>query len=126
MVVAARGTDNALWVRTLSNGAWGPWRSWGGTMSASPAIAGVSTGRIDAFSRGPNGALWTTTMSSSGVLTAWTGLGGNVITAPAAVSPAAGSIELYAVGTDHAVWRDALSGGVWFGLVAAGRNATNG
>ena len=82
--------------------------------------------RIDAFSRGPNGALWTTTMSSSGVLTAWTGLGGNVITAPAAVSPAAGSIEVYAVGTDHAVWRDALSGGVWFGLVAAGRNATNG
>jgi hypothetical protein len=59
VVVAARGTDNALWVRTLSNGAWGPWRSWGGTMSASPAIAGASTGRIDAFSRGPNGALWT-------------------------------------------------------------------
>ena len=116
VVVAARGTDNALWVRTLSsNGAWGPWRSWGGTMSASPAIAGASTGRIDAFSRGPNGALWTTTMLSSGVLTAWTGLGGQVITAPAAVSPAAGSIELYAVGTDHAVWRDALSGGAWSG-----------
>ena len=115
VVVAARGTDNALWVRTLSNGAWGPWRGWGGTMSASPAIAGASTGRIDAFSRGPNGALWTTTMLSSGVLTAWTGLGGQVITPPAAVSPAAGSIELYAVGTDHAVWRDALSGGVWSG-----------
>ena len=115
VLVAARGTDNALWVRTLSNGAWGPWRSWGGTMSASPAIVGLDHGRIEAFSRGPNGALWTTTMLSSGVLTAWTGLGGRVITAPAAVASAPGSIEVYAVGTDHAVWRDALTGGVWAG-----------
>ena len=40
VVVGARGTDNALWVRTLSNGTWGPWRSWGGNLSASPAITG--------------------------------------------------------------------------------------
>ncbi len=120
VVVAARGTDNALWVRTLSNGVWGAWRSWGGTMSASPAVAGASDGRTDAFSRGPNGALWTRTVSPGGVFTAWTALGGNVVTAPAAVSAAPGNVELYAVGTDHAVWRDALTGGVWAGWKSIG------
>jgi peptidoglycan/xylan/chitin deacetylase (PgdA/CDA1 family) len=120
VVVGARGTDNALWVRTLSNGAWGPWRSWGGTMSASPAIAGASNGRIDAFSRGAAGALWATTMSPDGARTAWAGLGGQLITAPAAMTSAAGSIELYAAGTDHAVWRNALSAGVWTGWKSVG------
>ena len=120
VVVGARGTDNALWVRTLSNGTWGPWRSWGGNLSASPAITGAADGRVEAFSRGPGGALWARSMSPGGVLTAWTELGGQVITAPAAVSAAPGSVEVYAVGTDHAVWRDALSGGVWSGWKSLG------
>jgi hypothetical protein len=120
VVVGARGTDNAPWVRTLSNGTWGPWRSWGGTMSASSAIAGASDGHVYAFSRGPAGSLWTATMAPGGAVTAWTGLGGQVITSPAAVSTALGSADVYAVGTDRAVWRDALSGGRWSGWTPVG------
>ena len=89
-------------------------------MSASPAIAGASNGRIDAFNRGAAGALWTRTMWSNGVLTQWTGLGGTLATAPAAVAGAPGSIEVYAAGADHAVWRDPLSGGAWSGWRSIG------
>jgi hypothetical protein len=70
--------------------------------------------------RGPGRAMWTRTLSPSGVPSAWTGLGGQVITSPAAVASAPGSAELYAVGTDHAVWRDALSGGTWSGWKSLG------
>ena len=117
-----RGQDDAVYLRTVRNGSWSAQTSLGGTIIGAPAatVAGGSTVVVAARGTGPNGALRTTTMLSSGVLTVWTGLGGNVITAPAAVSPAAGSIELYAVGTDHAVWRDALSGGAWTGWKPVG------
>src|SRR6185437_7922351 len=115
VVVGARGTDNALWVRTLSNGTWSGWRSWGGSMSASPALAGQSDGSVYAAIRGPDGSLQAAIMAPDGGLSGWTRLGGQVVTAPAAVSTAPGSVEVYAAGTDHAVWRDALSGGRWSG-----------
>jgi len=89
-------------------------------MSASPALAGASDGRVYAFSRGLAGSLQTATMAPDGAVTGWTGLGGRLITSPAAVSAAPGSAEVYAAGTDHAVWRDAMSGGRWSGWTRLG------
>ena len=74
VVVGARGTDNALWVRTLSNGTWGPWRSWGGSMSSSPALAGASDGSIYAVIRGADGSVLAAVMAPGGAMSGWTRL----------------------------------------------------
>ena len=104
VVVAARGTDNTLRLRMMHNGTWGRWTSWGGALSASPAITGGSDGRIDAFIRGKNNALWTRTLRPGHPLTAWKSLGGQLSTAPAAVTIQDNYFDVAAGGTDHAVW----------------------
>jgi len=104
VVVAARGKDNALWIRMMHNGTWGRWTSWGGVLSASPAITGGSDGRIDVFIRGKDHALWTRTLRAGGRLTAWKRLGGRLASAPAAVTIQDNFLEVAAAGTDHAVW----------------------
>ena len=71
VVVAARGTDGSLWLREMSQSVWGPWHSWGGIMSASPAITGASDFRLDAFVRGADGAMWPRTVPSGQPMTAW-------------------------------------------------------
>jgi peptidoglycan/xylan/chitin deacetylase (PgdA/CDA1 family) len=111
--VAARGTNNAVYMRTLKGGAWGGWTSWGGIVSSAPAIAGATDGRVDVFARGGDGALWTRTMGSNGVLTQWKSLGGQLATAPDAVSSGIGSIDVYATLTDHHVWHTSLLNGTW-------------
>lgn len=107
LVLAARGTDNALWVRMLQNGAWGRWASWGGTLTSSPAVSGMPSGRADVFARGADNAIWTRTLAAGGLLTGWRSIGGRVVTAPAVASTLT---EVYAVGTDHAVWVNVGSG----------------
>ena len=107
VVVAARGTDNALWLRMMHNGTWGDWASWGGALSSSPAVSGTADGRIDVFARGTDLAVWTRTLPAGGALTPWRSIGGRVTTAPAVPNTLA---EVYAAGTDHAVWVNSGSG----------------
>ena len=111
VVVAARGTDNALWLRIMRNGTWGKWTSWGGVLSASPAITVGSDSRIDAFVRGTDRALWTRALQAGGSLTAWKSLGGRLSTGPAAVKFQDNDSYVAAVGTDHAVWTTSTLGG---------------
>lgn len=99
-IVAARGTDSALWLRMRHNGAWGRWMSWGGVLTSSPAISGTSDGRIDVFARGTDNAIWTRTLPVGGTLTRWRSIGGRVTTAPAVPNTLT---EVYATGTGHAV-----------------------
>lgn len=107
VVVAARGADNALWLRMMRNGAWGSWASWGGALTSSPAISGTAGGRIDVFARGTDLAVWTRTLPAGGALTPWRSIGGRVTTAPAVPNTETG---VYAAGTDHAVWVNYGSG----------------
>jgi hypothetical protein len=113
VVVAARGTNNALWLRMMHNGTWGKWTSWGGVLSASPAIAGGSDGRIDAFVRGADHALWARTLRAGGSLTAWKSLGGRLSTGPTVAKIQDNSFVVAAAGTDHAVWTTSTSGRTW-------------
>jgi len=119
VVVAARGTHNTLRLRMMHNGTWGQWTSWGGTLSASPAITGGRDGRIDAFVRGADNALWTRTLRPGHPLTAWKRLGGHLSTAPAAVT-FGNSFEVAAGGTNHAVWL-ASTDSKWAWTSAGGR-----
>jgi hypothetical protein len=109
VIVAARGTDNTLRMRMMHNGTWSSWVSWGGKLTASPAITGGSNGRIDAFVRGADHALWTRALRPGQPLARWTKLGGRLSTGPAAVSVGTGSFEVAAAGTDHAVWTTSTS-----------------
>jgi hypothetical protein len=101
VIVAARGTNNALWLRWMKGGTWGKWTSWGGVLTSSPAISATVDGRIDVFVRGTDRAVWTRTLPAGGTLTRWRSLGGRVTTAPAVPNTLT---EVYAAGTDHAVW----------------------
>lgn len=103
VIVAARGADSTLRLRMMHNGTWSPWTSWGGRLTASPAITGSSGGRIDAFIRGRDGALWTRSLPFGGRLTAWKRLGGHLLTGPAAVATGNGTFEIAATWTDHSV-----------------------
>jgi hypothetical protein len=116
VVVAARGTDNTLRLRMMHNGTWGRWTSWGGTLSASPAITGTSLGRIDVFIRGADHALWTRTLRPGQPLTPWTRLGGHLSTAPAAVAVSENSFEVAAGGPGHFVWVASSPGWAWTSL----------
>jgi hypothetical protein len=107
VIVAARGTDNALWLRMRHNGTWGRWTSWGGGLTSSPAISGTRGGRIDVFVRGTDGAVWTRVLPAGGRLAPWRSIGGRVTTAPAVANTLT---EVYAAGTDHAVWANAGRG----------------
>jgi hypothetical protein len=116
VVVAARGTDNTLRLRMMHNGTWGPWTSWGGTLSASPAVTGTSLGRIDVFIRGADHALWVRTLAPGQPLTKWKRLGGDLSTAPVAVAPGENYFEVYAGGPDHFVWMASSDTWVWTSL----------
>jgi hypothetical protein len=116
VVVAARGTDNTLRLRMMHNGTWGRWTSWGGTLSAAPAITGTSLGRIDVFIRGADHALWVRTLRPGQPLTKWTRLGGHLSTAPAAVATGENSFAVYAGGPGHFVWVASSPGWAWTSL----------
>jgi hypothetical protein len=119
LVVAARGTDNTLRLRMMHNGTWGRWTSWGGILSAAPAITGTSLGRIDVFIRGADHALWVRTLRPGQPLTKWKRLGGHLSTAPAAVAVGENSFEVAAGGPDHFVW--VTSSGTWAWRSLGGR-----
>lgn len=68
LTVAVRGTDNALWIRTYADGAWGSWTSLGETLTGSPAIESTGPGGLGIYYAGTSGELyevWTTTSTWS-------------------------------------------------------------
>jgi hypothetical protein len=68
LTIAVRGTDNALWIRTYADGAWGSWTSLGETLTGSPAIESTGPGGLGIYYAGTSGELyevWTTTSTWS-------------------------------------------------------------
>ena len=120
LVVAARGTDSALWLRMRSGSSWGPWQRLGGVLSAAPAVVGHPDGRIDVFVRGSADNLWTRTRPAGGSWSGWTNLGGRLATGPSGVTLGSGAVGVYATGTDFAVWWKTRSGGQWSGWRSLG------
>lgn len=103
VVLAARGTDNALWVR-MSHGIWGRWQKVGGVLTSGPAVRGAADGRIDVVVRGSDNAAWVDSLPFGGRWSGWRSLGGRLVAAPA--------VSLYGTvavtGTDHGVWTTGL------------------
>lgn len=67
--VAARGSDNAVWVTVCTATACGAWGSMGGTLESHPAMTSWGTGHADVFIEGTDQRLW----QDIGTDTTWSG-----------------------------------------------------
>lgn len=127
--VFVRGTDNALWQRTLANGAWSAWSSLGGTLTDSPSAAvDPLTGRVSVFMRGGDGALYSRTYDGQSWESTFQRLdgptGGSFTGAPA-VAVSRGRTDVFVRGTDNALWQRTLTSGTWSAWSSLGGNLSD-
>ena len=80
LLIFGRGTDNGLWMTTVSLTGTSPgWTSLGGTITSKPGAVAQGTGAADysVYARGTDGAVWYRTHTVSG-WGAWHSLGGKL------------------------------------------------
>lgn len=118
--LAARGTDDALWVREHFREApqdeYTPWVKAGGQLVAPPAVVGTR-GMITYFVVGTDHAVWESHAPFAGHRQSpWKRLGGNVLpgTGPAAGSSSPNGRAVYVVGTDHQIHTRASDDGATY------------
>jgi hypothetical protein len=90
----ARGTDNALWYRTLT----GDWKPLGGGLTSGPAATTFGK-ELYIFVRGTDKAIWYRTLTKT-----WASAGGLCTSAPA-VSTAGTKLELFVRGGDKHLYQ---------------------
>src|SRR5665647_2443426 len=102
------------------------WESLGGYLTSSPAATSPTSGVIDVFARGTNGALYTRHYSG-GSWGAWTSLGGQIPagTSPAACSWGASREDLFVQGTNGALYQSTWTGSTWSGWTSLGGSITS-
>jgi hypothetical protein len=125
--VFARGTDGALWHRwqVTPGGWWAGWYSLGpppaqptpSVMTSTPTVGRNADGRLEAFARGTDGALWHNWQATPGGSWAgWASLGGAITSETAVAANADGRLEVFARGTDNALWHNSqVTPGDWSG-----------
>jgi len=130
------GPYGAIGVSLAQQGAWSAWASQGGVLTSDIAVARNADGRLEAFVRGTDNAVWHKwqTAPNSG----WSGWAseGGVITSQITIGRNKdGRLEMFARGTDNALWHKwqvapssgwsgwASLGGVLTSDIAVGQNA---
>lgn len=112
--VFARGTDDALYVKSTVDGReYSDWRSLGGILTAAPAAAS-NDGRLYVFAKGTDDALYVKSSPDGYNFTDWESLGG-ILTAPPAAASASGILYVFARGTDNALYTMTADSGTDFG-----------
>jgi hypothetical protein len=126
--VFVRGSDGALWGRTLRASVtgqmeWTPWISLGGRLlpGTAPAAAGNASGLFVA-AVGTDHAVWVREQLA-GKPPAWHSIGGKTAADPGLTSPAPNAVAAFVRGTDNAAWYDEFSGRT---AVAAGWHSMGG
>lgn len=111
----AQGTDNRLWGKAFSNGAWTEWISLGGTLTSSPAWTFDGEGVLYVFVRGTDNGLWYKKLAGT-EWSGWMSLGGILKGAPEAMTMANGSVHVFCKGADDSYWHRSVTGGwEWLG-----------
>jgi hypothetical protein len=127
VLLAGRGTDNALWAFMNFSTTGSPlWVPLGGRLTSRPGAAAgalsVTGGEaVDLVARGGDGAIWDRE-STSTTARPWVSLGGRALagTGPAAVNTG-GTLYVLAVGLDHALWvTHSTDGARWSGWSSLG------
>jgi hypothetical protein len=117
------GTNHQLYYASTGSPNW---VSLGGNLTSSPAATSPSSGVIDVFARGTNGALYTRHFSG-GSWGAWTSLGGQIPagTSPAACSLGGGKESVFVEGTNGALYQNTWNGSGWSGWTNLGGQLTS-
>ena len=98
------------------------WQTLGGIITTEPAAGINKDGRLEAFARGTDNALWHIWQTSpGGAFSGWASLGGIITSTPSVVSTADGRLEVFVRGSDGGLfhrWQTIPNGGwsAWAGL----------
>ena len=85
--------------------AWSGWNSLGGVITSDVTVGNNKDGRMEAFARGTDGAVWHRWQTApNGNWAGWNSLGGVITTEIAVGSNQDGRLEIFARGTDNALW----------------------
>ena len=106
--VVARGTDNAVWLKSYS-GAWSGWGRVGGYATSAPALASTGSGRLSVFIRGTDNALWMKQFVQGSGWSGWARVGG-VLTAGPAVVATGSRLDVFVRGTNRGIWHRSFTG----------------
>ena len=104
-----RGTDDALYHRSMNRSTWSNWKCLGGKLNSAPAAVSRKPGSIDVFAIGNDNALWHICLGGS-TWSDWKPLGGNWTSAPAASSWGEDRLDVFVRGRDNALWHRCLNG----------------
>ncbi|HEX4277506.1 MAG TPA: hypothetical protein VHZ74_19245 [Bryobacteraceae bacterium] len=86
------------------------WTGLGGYFTGTIAVAANSDGRLQAFTRGTDNALWTISQTApDGAWSPWTSIGGVLGSDPAVGVNSDGRLEVFALGSDNSLWTIAQS-----------------
>ena len=114
--VAGGATDCGT---TFGGGSGAPptWNGLGGAFTGAIATAINSDGRLQAFTRGTDNALWTIAQTApDGAWSTWTSIGGVLGSDPTVIANVDGRLEVFAPGSDDSLWHVAqTSAGAGFG-----------
>lgn len=97
--VFAKGSDNALYVKSSADGInWTDWSYQGGILTDAPAATSLN-GVLYVFAKGSDNALYVKTSTNGTTFSDWRRLGG-VLTAPPAATAFNGRLYIFARGTN--------------------------
>ena len=104
------------------------WTDLGGSINGKIVVANNADGRLQAFARGTDNALWTVAQTSpDGAWGSWQNLGGYIIGDPAVGVNADGRLEAFALGGDSSLWHiwQTSAGGAFSGWAGLGNTLTS-
>lgn len=96
-----------------------PWYTMGGIATSSPHVSSWGSTRSDAFVRGSDNGVWTSTFNGT-TWSSWASLGGVITSDAAAVSWGPNRIDVFARGSDSALWHTWWDGTKWWGWQSLG------
>jgi hypothetical protein len=98
------------WVRRRKQ--WSGWQNLGGIITSGPALSTWAEGRLDAFAKGQDDALWHKWWDGS-KWHSWQSLSGQFKDAPAAVSWGNNRIDVFVRGMNDHLWHKWWDGSTW-------------
>jgi V8-like Glu-specific endopeptidase len=114
----ARGTDGALWTRTLTGASWSSWTSVGGSLADPPVAVSSGPDRVDVFARTPEDELlWYRVVNGTGAMST---LPATLSGRPSAASWGPGHIAVAARGEADQLVVSSTDGTAWSGWLDLG------